>query len=139
MIEKYITYDNNGRILVLAQTLTENLPINSMEVDDFDESKLNTHYIDLSDSIIKERPIQNTTLDKTRINADGIDFITISNTPIESYFYSVLYDIKAVALSYEVSGIIDGIDTFSTTIPGKYIVRIEAFPYLDFETTIEAT
>ena len=38
-----------------------------------------------------------------------------------------------------ISGEISGSDTFSTTIPGTYKIKIESFPYLDFEATIEAT
>jgi hypothetical protein len=115
------------------------LPDNSIVTDDFVVDQLNTHYVDILTNTIKERNIQNTVLDKFRVNADGVDFITISDAPLGSSFYAILYDIKAFTLGYEVSGTIEGTETFSTTIPGKYLVKIELFPYIDFETTVEAS
>lgn len=33
----------------------------------------------------------------------------------------------------------DGTFTFATTVPGAYVVTVSAFPYLDYEVTINAT
>ena len=132
MIEKYITYAENGRLLMFAQALTETLPINSMEVDNFEASFLDTHYLDLADNTIKERPNQNTILNKLTLNADGVDAITITNFP------NGLFTASNAKTGETVSGNISDTDTFSTTILGTYKIKIESFPYLDFKATIEA-
>ena len=77
------------------------------------------------------RPTQSTTIDKTAINANGNDVVTISNAPIGATC--------TISNSETVTGIIDGTDTFVTTIPGTYFMTISLFPFLDFTAVINAT
>jgi hypothetical protein len=81
---------------------------------------------------ITARPTQLTTLDKIILTADGVDVIAITNAP-EGTFTAT-----NAATHETVSGTINGTDTFATTISGTYKIKIESFPYLPFETTIEA-
>lgn len=70
-----------------------------------------------------------TTVDKTTIQADGIDVVTISNCPS---------GVLTITNSQTISGAISGTDTFATTIIGEYHLTIVSEGYEDFTTTIEA-
>jgi hypothetical protein len=127
----YLYYDNKGKIvstytgpnISIQQTI---LPYVESEfpVD------IKLHYI--LNSAVTKRPLNEVILDKKILAADGVDSIVFSNVAKGLF--------KAVnAITGEtVSGEIDGTDSFSTTVTGTYKIKIEAFPYLDFETTIEA-
>ena len=84
--------------------------------------------------MVLERPVATTAISKSSITADGVDVITFTDVP------NGRFSANRVGLpQYYVAGDINDTDTFSTTIPGTYKIRIESFPYLDFEATIEAT
>lgn len=93
-------------------------------------ANIHADYIDQGETT--PRPTQLSTLNKLTLTADGLDTITISNTPTGTF--------TAVNLATRetISGAISGIDTFATTIAGTYTITIVAFPYLDFDITIEA-
>lgn len=76
------------------------------------------------------RPAQPTTLNKLTLTADGIDTITISNAP------NGIFTATNTTTHETVSGAINGTDTFSTTIQGTYKIKIESWPFLGFEATI---
>jgi hypothetical protein len=86
----------------------------------------------VKDGILTVRDIQKTSLNKLIIDADGIDELLLSNVP------SGVIKINNDTTNDAISGAIENTDTFSTTIPGTYKIKIESFPYLDFEATIEA-
>jgi hypothetical protein len=127
----YLYYDNKGKIvstytgpnISIQQTI---LPYVESEfpVD------IKLHYI--LNSVVTKRPLNEVILDKKILTADGVDSIVFSNVTKGLF--------KAVnAITGEtVSGEIDVTDSFSTTVTGTYKIKIEAFPYLDFEATIEA-
>jgi hypothetical protein len=81
--------------------------------------------------VVTLRPIQETTLDKLTVSADGIDYISIINSP--TGVFTAINNTGDI-----ISGEIAGSDTFSTTIAGTYKIIITSFPYLDFESTVEA-
>lgn len=127
----YLYYDNKGKIVsgytgpnISIQQTT--LPYIESEVPV--DIKLN--YI--LDGILTKRPPHEVILDKKVLTADGVDSITFSNVTKGTF--------KAVntTTNETVSGIIEGTDTFGTTVSGTYKIKIESFPYLDFEATIEA-
>lgn len=134
----YLSYADNGRIhhyftgpdfMWDAQPKDPTLLV--LEVPDGEQPLLTDKYI--VDGQLVTRPTQATTVDKTTLVADGVDMITVSNAPMGTFTAT------HVKTDDKVSGDINATDTFSTTIPGTYKIKIESFPYLDFETTIEAT
>jgi hypothetical protein len=82
---------------------------------------------------ITPRPTQLTTLNKTTLNANGVDEIVISNAPIGATCI-----ITDGATAPVLIGTIDGIDTFSTDIPETYQIKISLWPYIDFTAIINA-
>lgn len=86
----------------------------------------------IENNLLTYRPVQNTTIDKTIINADGVDKITISGAPKGNI------NIFNPITKNNITSLIEDSEEFVTTIPGKYIIQITAFPFLDFLTTIEA-
>ena len=86
-----------------------------------------------NDTYVIKRINQDTTLSKLTLIADGIDIITVSNCP------NGLFTARNKITNEIIVGNISSTDTFSTTILGTYQIKIESFPYLDFEATIEAT
>ena len=133
----YISYTAIGKIQhyfigpdYAWEVQPKDLSLLVLEASDDEQLTLDNKYIVDGDLAI--RPTQITILDKTTLVADGVDVITISNSPIG------VFTATNVKTKETISGDINDTDTFSTTIPGTYKIKIESFPYLDFETTIEA-
>lgn len=130
----YTIYKNTGKIL-----RTGNCPPDMVEFQTRNEDDL--IYLgtcDLwSDYILDgekvARPTQPTVLDKLTLSADGVDAITITDSLLGTFTATNIITQETI------TGSIEGIDTFSTTIVGSYQIKIESFPYLDFTATIEAT
>ena len=127
----YLYYDNKGRIVSTYTGLSISLQESRFPYVESEfpiDIKLN--YI--LDGVPTKRPPHEVILDKKVLTADGVDSITFSNVTKGTF--------KAVntTTNETVSGIIEGTDTFGTTVSGTYKIKIESFPYLDFETTIEA-
>lgn len=93
-------------------------------------ANIDTDY--LLDGVATKRLTPSVLVDKYQFAADGIDTVVFSNVP--NGHFTAIHSV----LGLMVEGDIEESDTFSTTIPGKYHIKIVAFPYLDFETTIEA-
>jgi len=91
-----------------------------------------THKWDLVNKVIAAREAQPTTLNKLTLTADGIDAITLSNSP------SGTFTATNTTTRETVTGPISGTDAFSTTIQGSYKIKIESWPFMDFEATINA-
>lgn len=80
--------------------------------------------------VATDRPTLSVTVDKTTVDADGIDFCTLSAVPLDAEIY-----INGVRL-----GISDGTDVeINFDLVGEYLLKVSLFPYLDFEETINAT
>ena len=128
-----IIYDSTGKIL---RNITAPPDMLQIQIQDGEFGLENVEADIYNDYVVSNtitpRPTQLTTLDKTTLTADGIAVITITNTP-DGIFTAVNITTKDI-----VTGSMNGTDTFSTTIAGTYKITIEAFPYLPFETTIEA-
>ena len=132
-MSKAITYNLQGMILsnILAPIDMMEMQVQEGEILLMDVTgDSTTEYV--LDEVVVSRPIQNTVLDKLTLNADGVDSIIISEAP--NGFFSATNSVKGTGASGEIIGS----DSFSTTIPGIYKIKIESFPYLDFEATIEA-
>lgn len=79
------------------------------------------------------RPVQETTIDKTTILADGTDAITISNAPVGAKFIAFNDTTNEM-----IEAVIESNDTFVTNIPGTIRIEIIKFPYLDFGVVVYA-
>lgn len=76
----------------------------------------------------KYRPEQKTSLSRNTVDANGQDLIIFSNLPAPCA-------VNIGEHRYEVE---DGVLEWGTLMPGTYRVRVEAFPYLDWETEVTA-
>ena len=126
-----VIYNSEGRILRSVSAPPDMLQIQIQEGELGVEgiTNLETDYV-LS-GVITQRPTQATLLDKTTLTANGIDVIHITGAP------DGIFTATNVVTGEMVSGSISGSDTFSTTVKGTIKIKIEAFPYLDFEATVE--
>ena len=126
---------NTGEILKNVDMPEDFIPYQVGEGEAFLETQITIddgiHYVD--NDVVLEKVIQPILLNKTTINADGIDQLIFSNAPLG------FIKIDNLQTKETISGTIEDTDTFSTTIPGIYKIKIISFPYLDFEATIEAT
>lgn len=78
------------------------------------------------------RPSQTTTVDVTEINVAAQEAATLGNLPGEC-----IVTITGPEF-HDVVTVTDGTLEFSAMLPGDYSIRVEAFPYLPFETIIHA-
>lgn len=79
------------------------------------------------------RPEQTTVFDKTEIQANGTDILSISSAPNDAKF-SAFNLTKNILLE----GTFSGNETFVTTMTGTIRIVIEKFPYKNFERMIYA-
>lgn len=96
------------------------------------EGKTDMYKEYISEGVKSPRPAQSSIINVLTIIADGGDIVTISEAP------SGTFTATNTITRETVTGSIAGTDTFSTTVPGTYRIKIESWPYLDFETTITA-
>lgn len=129
----FLKYSAEGKILMTGFVDDEHIPAGALVSDvKFDNITMlqKNHYV--KDGQLVDRPTTPATLNKVTLAADGVDVVTMSDVPDGSFAATNIVTKEAV------TGAISGIDTFSTTIPGTYEIKIESWPYLDFEATIEA-
>lgn len=127
----YLYYDNRGKIT--STYLGFNVSMQKTRLPYIEsEFEVDTKLYYVLNKTITKRPTNEVIIDKQTLIADGIDLITFSNV-VKGIFKAINIDTGEA-----VSGIIEGTDTFGTTVSGTYKIKIESFPYLDFETTIEA-
>jgi len=79
------------------------------------------------------RPQHPCQIDTTTIMADGSDAVTLSGVLPNSMLI-----LSHIDTGEEISGPISGTDTFTTTVVGRYKLRIKCWPYLDREEIIDA-
>lgn len=127
-----IIYDITGKILRTVSAPIEMIEMQKQENEFliYGNADISSQYI--KDGEVTDKLIQETTIDKVTLVADGIDYITISNSPIGTVYVIDTINKKSI------NAAIQSTETFSTTIPSTYKLRVEAFPYLDFEAIIEA-
>ena len=89
-----------------------------------------THYVDLSSipPVLKPRLSQFTVQDKQEILANGQDELKLSNLPVPC-------EVSFNQFAYQVD---DGELTWTTLMPAIYQIKVEAFPFLDFESEVKA-
>lgn len=126
-------YNSEGRILRVASVSPAMVQMQKQEGEFLFEgtSDISADYVNNGEVI--KREIQPTTINKTTLSADGIDSIIFSNVPNGTFLAFNINDMNT-----QVFGNIVTEDIFSTTVAGTYHIKIISFPYLDFETTVEA-
>ena len=82
---------------------------------------------------ITPRPTQSTTIDKTTIQANGVDLVQITGIPTDATFTA-----HNITTGDSVSGPVSGSDSFYSSIAGTIELTITKWPYLDWTATIEA-
>jgi len=130
-MSNFIIFDKtSGEILRWGHGLPAKTQIVSSNEDGIDaETAGFSDYVDTTTLTVKARPFQNTTLNKKSVIADGVDKVTLTNVPVNSII--VLGDITQIAVSPTIDLVFD--------TPGAYNLKVELFPYLPFEATINAT
>jgi hypothetical protein len=81
----------------------------------------------------KERPLQETTLDKTTILSSGSDAATFSDMPVPS-----IVTVYNETIGEETVAVFDGQLEFFASVPGTYYVKVISFPFVDYEAVIHA-
>ena len=89
-----------------------------------------THFVDVEAAppTIKERPPMKIRQNKTEIKADGADLVKFSKLPKPC-------KVQVNGEEYQVE---DGVFEWGTRLPDVYVVRVVAFPFLDWEGTVTA-
>lgn len=89
-----------------------------------------THYVDTCRvrPQVTRRPPQTVKLNKGKFVADGKDTLVLSGLPVPCA-------VQVGEHRYEVE---DGELEWSTLMPGVYRIRVEEFPYLDWESEVTA-
>lgn len=87
---------------------------------------------DLTAKKIIAKKVQTTSVNKTNLIADGVDVINITDVS------NGTFTATNTTTNETITGSIEGMDTFATTIAGTYKIIVDAFSYLPFETTITA-
>jgi len=96
-----------------------------------------TQYIpDVANPVITQRPANTTTVDKTTVTADGVDKIILSAIPLNSVI--TLANTKDANIAPVVTTTTTATIDLVFDIPGTYKLKVELFPYLPFEATINA-
>lgn len=93
-----------------------------------------THYVVTNpDPVITLLLTNNTQIDKTTVIADSIDKVTLSNLPpnAELLVLGMGGNLQQIVYTYE--------ESISFDLPGLYTIQINAFPYLPYKVTINAS
>ena len=131
---RYIEFNfNNGEITGyydVPEEIAEIMKQNGQHIIQSDTAFHDTHYVEIASLTVKERPEQNTVIDRTECNVNEI--ITLSGVPNPC---SVKVEITGYSekKNYEVS---DGIFEWSTDFPATYLFTVEAFPFKEFKTEV---
>lgn len=89
-----------------------------------------THFVDIhaAQPHVKPRPRLEMRRNKAVIKANGEDIVKFSDLPIPC-----LITIRDAEYRVE-----DGVFEWGTRLAGDYVIKISAFPYLDWEGTVRA-
>jgi len=138
-MNKYSICDNKSGKITKRMTCDKKLISLQLSNDefyiqgDYDDS---LYYISLDDLSVKNKPDLPVTIDKSEIQADGLDIVTINNLPISEPNGNTVSTFIEVA--GQVHEITDGIFEFTTDLLGTYIFICKATNYLNKEFIVEA-
>ena len=92
------------------------------------------YYYDFTQQRLLARPVNPTTLDKTTLTANGVDAVTLSNAPANSTLTAL-----NLTSGHQITGGINGADSFTSTMKGQIKLTVSCWPYLDFVQTLTAS
>ena len=132
---KLITYkEENGRIVGQFSCPSNVIHSQHMAGEDYLEASANIRldYVNVETRQVTPRPTLLTTFSKAEIAADTTDVTTLTDLPDPC---TITYMGPGINITQEVTG---GTAEFTTDTPGTHTVKVEAFPYLDWEGTFDA-
>jgi hypothetical protein len=87
------------------------------------------HYYDIATAQRMDRPPMQAALSASTVPADGVSEVSLTGLPIPCV-------VRVEQTTYHVP---DGRLDISFDLPGRYVLRVEAFPYLPAELEVTAT
>lgn len=121
---------NNGGLMGIWSMETEDL--DKIGVDNYIHGAYDKNFffvdIQFDPPEIKERPEMEILQSTALIKADGVEVVEFSGLPTPCV-------VSVNDSEYEVD---DGVFEWGTRLPGVYVFRVVAFPFLDWEGTVEA-
>ena len=123
-MKEYTRFDDNGKITDYGLMLAD--AFDAYDSNGIIEGNYDDRIYYIVDNVPCVRPTLQ--LSKTTIIANGADESIASNLPIP-------FNVEIDNSSYEIN---DGEFIFSTNVPGKYIIKVNTFPYSEDFIIIEA-
>ena len=131
---RYVEYNPvNGEITgyyEVPEEIAEIMKQNGQKIIQSDTAFHDTHYVKIASLTIKERPEQNTVIDRTECKA--FQLVTLSELPMPCTV-SIKIPNSGIEIKHEVP---DGIFEWDTDLAGTYEFKVEAFPYKPFEREV---
>lgn len=128
-ITGFIVFDVNGKILRVGYAPSDMINIQANENEFVIRGYADAATQFIVSGFVADKIQMPVSVDKTDINADGIDTITVSDIP-ENCAYSI----------NGMEGIVtDGQMSLTFDDPGEYNLKLSLFPYLDYSVMINAT
>ncbi len=132
-LKNYVTYTPEGKIGIYGRTDEVTIPEMVRTNHEWigGVGKAETHYVDTSTTppTLKTKLPFPGTQNKSQILADGIDEWIVTGLPVGSL---VTWPDGVI------STIDDGSLEFTVDLPGTYTFKIDPFPYLEEEVSVEA-
>ena len=133
-MSEYALYDNDGKIL---QTMVSNRTMKEFGdvspntiIEILNKGDVVNAYV--VDGSITPRPTNPVTLTSIEVAANGTDVTALANLPDSC---TITYTGPGFEITKEVTG---GTAEFTTDVIGLHTIKVVAFPYLDWEGTVNA-
>jgi len=130
-MKNYIVYNSVGEILRTGYCPDEMINIQAQAGESVIEGIANDVTQYMLNNTVTDKSVMSLSTDKVTITANGIDASITTGLPNPSYIY--INGIRQGTL------ITDGVLEFTVDTPGVYKIKIESFPYLDYEFEVTAT
>lgn len=134
MIKSYIVFDVKGSILKIItyfEDRIEDIVQNGLYLEG-NANNAKQYIADIENPVVVDKPVSPITIDKTTVQGDGIDIITLTNVPDDSILI-VLREKSAL------QALISDSETITFDLEGSYTLKVLSVNYLDYEVIINAT
>ena len=128
----FTIYDDSGVILRTGNCPESMIEIQSGSGENLIETEAdgNLQYVDVATKTVVDKPQLVPVLNKTTLLANGVDSIVMTGLPNPT----------AVQIDDDRPyTVIDDVFEFTVSLPGDYVVRVNAVNRLSYETTVTAT
>ncbi len=133
---QYVIYDTiTGEILrkISCPVSQRNHQINNMN-EAILEGTFDSNTQSIINNKIATRPEFAAVINKTEVDADGIDLVILNNIPINAKAV-----IRGGGTTHSVTQIVDGVLELTFDTEGKYRIKLTNFPYQSKEFTVNAS